>query len=174
MTHPFRSAAITVAIASIASSAVAKSDATKSRTVEPGIVRAGAPTTSGPSRYFAGRVTVAELVKPEGPSRVGTGLVAFRPGARSNWHTHPAGQTLYVTEGCGWTQREGGQVQRICKGDTVYVPAGMRHWHGATASDAMTHLSITETVDGRNVDWMEPVSDAQFHGPEGGAAKAGR
>ena len=137
----------------------------QSSTPQAGVVRAGAPAKPGPAQYFTGKVTVVELVKPEAPGRAGTGLVAFSAGARSNWHTHPAGQTLYVTDGCGWTQREGGAVARICKGDTVYVPAGVRHWHGATATTPMTHLSITETVGGRNVDWMEPVSTAQFHGP---------
>lgn len=135
-------------------------------TPQPGVVKAGAVAPKPcPVKYFTGKVTVAELVKPTPPGRAGTGIVAFQAGARSNWHTHPAGQTLYVTEGCGWTQREGGAVERICKGDTVYVPAGVRHWHGATDRTAMTHLSMTETVEGRNVDWAEPVSDAQFHGP---------
>jgi quercetin dioxygenase-like cupin family protein len=133
---------------------------------QPGVVKAGAVAPKpGPTQYFTGKVTIAELVKPMPPGRAGTGLVAFQVRARSNWHTHPAGQTLYVTEGCGWTQREGGVVTRICKGDTAYVPAGVRHWHGATDETAMTHLSIAETFDGRNVDWAEPVSDAQFHGP---------
>lgn len=134
---------------------------------QPGVIKAGTVTPKpGPVKYFTGKVTVAELVKPTPPGRAGTGLVAFQAGARSNWHMHPAGQTLYVTEGCGWTQREGGAVERICKGDTVYVPAGVRHWHGATDRTAMAHLSVSETVDGRNVDWMEPVTAAQFHGPE--------
>lgn len=132
----------------------------------PGVVRSKTVSPKpGPAKYFTGKVTVAELVKPLAPGRAGTGLVTFQSGARSNWHTHPAGQTLYVTEGCGWTERAGGPVQRICKGDTVYVPAGQRHWHGATDRTTMTHLSITETVGGRNVDWAEPVSDVQFHGP---------
>lgn len=133
---------------------------------QPGVVKAGAVVPKpGPATYFTGKVTVAEVVKPIPPGRVGTGLVAFQAGAHSNWHTHPAGQTLYVTDGCGWTQREGSAVERICKGDTVYAPAGVRHWHGATDRTAMTHLSITENIDGRNVDWAEPVTDGQFRGP---------
>jgi len=116
----------------------------------------------GPPANFTGRVTVEPVVSPNPPGRAVLGLVTFAPGARSHWHTHPAGQSLYVTDGCGWTQRDGGAVSRICKGDAVYVPAGVRHWHGATDTTAMTHLSISETLDGRNVDWAEPVTDVQY------------
>lgn len=159
---PCKAIFLTALLVGNAGSAVAQTAAP-----QPSVVKAGAVAAKpGPAQYFTGKVTVAELVKPTPPGRAGTGLVAFQPGARSNWHTHPAGQTLYVTDGCGWTQREGGVVERICKGDTGYVPAGVRHWHGATDRTAMTHLSISETLGGRNVDWMEPVSDAQFHGPE--------
>lgn len=125
----------------------------------------------GPAANFTGRVTVEPVVNPDPPGRAVLGLVTFAPGARSNWHTHPAGQSLYITDGCGWTQREGGPVIRVCKGDAVYVPAGVRHWHGATDTTSMTHLSISETLDGRNVDWAEPVTDAQFLGGRTGQAR---
>ena len=131
-----------------------------------GIVRADAGSAApGPAANFIGGVSVRPIIRPNAPGRTSVSSVTFAPGARSNWHTHPAGQALVVTEGCGWTQREGGPVIRICQGDTAYVPPGVRHWHGATATTGMTHLSITETVDGRNVDWMEPVAAEQYRGP---------
>jgi quercetin dioxygenase-like cupin family protein len=131
-----------------------------------GVVRAGSATAqAGSPSNFTGQVSVRILATPEAPGRTSVGLVTFQPGARSFWHTHPAGQALVVTEGCGWIQRESGPVVRICKGDTVSIPAGARHWHGATANTAMSHLAITETVEGRNADWMEPVSAAQYTGP---------
>lgn len=105
------------------------------------------------------------LTSPTAPGQAGTALVTFTPRARTYWHTHPAGQTLYVTDGCGWTQAEGEPVQRICAGDAVYVKPGVRHWHGATTTTSMTHLAITETYGGSNVEWMEPVTDARYTGP---------
>jgi quercetin dioxygenase-like cupin family protein len=118
-----------------------------------------------PSAIFTGTVTVALLTRPTPPGQGGAALVNFAAGARSHWHTHPAGQTLYVTKGCGWTQEEGGPVIRICAGDTVYARPGVKHWHGATATTAMSHLAISETLNGKNVDWLEPVSDSQYRGP---------
>lgn len=130
------------------------------------VVRSGSvEAKTGPASYFTGRVTVQMLTSPTSPGQAGTAMVSFSPGARSNWHTHPAGQTLYIATGCGWTQEDGGPVVRICRGDTVYVKPGVRHWHGATSTSAMSHLAISETLDGKNVNWLEPVSDAQFRGP---------
>lgn len=130
------------------------------------VVRAGSrPAVPGPATRFTSKVTVTPIADPRPPGRTSLGAVTFAPGARSNWHVHPAGQILYVTEGCGWTQQEGGPVERICKGDAVSVPAGVKHWHGATATEAMTHLAVTETLDGRNVDWLGPVTEAQYRGP---------
>jgi quercetin dioxygenase-like cupin family protein len=130
------------------------------------VVRAGSTEAKpGPSAYFTGQVDVRALTSPAAPGQAGTAIVTFQPGARSNWHTHPAGQILYVTEGCGWTQVEGGPVTRVCKGDTVQAKPGVKHWHGATATTAMSHLTISETLGGKNVDWLEPVSAAQYHGP---------
>jgi quercetin dioxygenase-like cupin family protein len=130
------------------------------------VTRAGdVAAQPGPPKTFTGAVSVRVLAKPQAPGRTSVGLVEFTPGARSFWHTHPAGQTLYVTKGCGWTQQEGRASVRICAGDTVTVPAGVRHWHGATADTAMSHLSITEKVGGREVDWLGPVSAADYRGP---------
>ena len=130
------------------------------------VVRAGSvEPQSGPAENFTGTVQVRMLTSPTAPGQAGTALVTFAPGARSNWHTHPAGQTLYVTQGCGWTQVEGGPVTRICKGDVIYAKPGVKHWHGATASTALTHLAISETRGGKNVEWLEQVTTAQFRGP---------
>jgi quercetin dioxygenase-like cupin family protein len=115
-----------------------------------------------PASNFTGTATVRRLVDPVAPSRTSVSLVTFEAGAHSNWHTHPAGQILYVEEGCGLTQEDGGPISRVCKGDTVYVQAGVKHWHGATASAPVTYLTIIETLDNRNVDWLQPVSPAQY------------
>ena len=96
------------------------------------------------------------------PARVGGASVTFEPGARTAWHTHPLGQTLIVTAGCGWVQREGGPVEEIRPGDVVWFPPGEKHWHGATPTTAMTHIAIQEALDGKVVDWMEKVSDEQY------------
>ena len=96
------------------------------------------------------------------PIRDFTGQVTFEPGARTAWHTHPLGQTLVVTAGLGWAQREGGPIEEIRAGDVVWFPPGLKHWHGATPTTAMTHVAIQESVDGKNVDWMEKVADDQY------------
>ncbi len=95
-------------------------------------------------------------------TRVGAGHVTFEPGARSAWHTHPAGQILIVTSGTGWVQDWGGEKREIKPGDVVWIPPGVKHWHGATATNAMRHIAVQETIDGRNVDWMEKVTDEQY------------
>jgi quercetin dioxygenase-like cupin family protein len=97
------------------------------------------------------------------PTRLSGGQVTFEAGARTMWHTHPLGQTLIVTSGLGWAQREGGPIEEIRPGDVVWFPPGEKHWHGATATNAMTHIAITESLDGKNVEWMEKVSDEQYH-----------
>lgn len=130
------------------------------------VVRAGSTEARpGPAENFTGRVQVRMLTTPTSPGQGGAALVTFQAGARSNWHTHPAGQTLYVTEGCGWTQVEGGPVTRICQGDAIYAKPGVKHWHGATPETTMTHLAISEIRDGKNVEWLEPVTAKQFRGP---------
>jgi len=94
--------------------------------------------------------------------RLNVGSVTFEPGARTAWHKHPLGQTLIITAGLGWVQTEGGQIEEVRPGDVVWFPPGEKHWHGATPSTAMTHLAIQESLNGKNVDWMEKVSDAQY------------
>ena len=115
---------------------------------------------------FTGTVRVDNRASAEAPSRVTTASVTFSPGARTVWHTHPAGQTIIITAGQGWVQRIGGPIETVSPGDTVFFAAGEKHWHGASATTGMTHIAITEMVDGKNVDWLEPVSDAQY-GREG-------
>jgi quercetin dioxygenase-like cupin family protein len=100
-------------------------------------------------------------------------LVTFEPGARTAWHTHPLGQTLVVMSGCGWVQREGGAVEEIRPGDVVWFAAGEKHWHGATATTAMSHIAVQEKLDGKVVDWLEHVSDAQYGGGTAPAGVAG-
>ena len=120
------------------------------------------PSTKGPADYFTGTVRVDMLFEAAAPGRVVGASVTFEPGARTAWHTHPLGQVLIVTSGCGWAQRWGGQIEEIRAGDVVSFPPGEKHWHGATATTAMTHVAIQEKLDGKTVDWMEQVSDEQY------------
>jgi len=118
----------------------------------------------GPSDWFTGTVRIDPLNAPPPPARTSCASVTFEPGARSAWHTHPLGQTLIVTAGCGWTQCEGEAIVEIRAGDVIWWPPSHRHWHGATATTAMTHIAIQEALDGKNVEWMEHVTDAQYLG----------
>jgi quercetin dioxygenase-like cupin family protein len=120
------------------------------------------PTVRGPAANFTGAVRVDPQFGALDQSRVSAGHVMFEPGARSAWHTHPAGQILIVTSGTGWVQEWNGQKREIKPGDVIWTPPGVRHWHGATATNAMSHLAIQESVDGKNVEWMEQVSDDQY------------
>jgi quercetin dioxygenase-like cupin family protein len=127
------------------------------------IKRSGSePSAKGPAEYFTGSVRVDMLFRPQEPARTSGAYVTFEPGARTAWHTHPLGQTLIITAGFGWVQREGAAIEEIRPGDVVWFPPGEKHWHGATPVTAMTHIAITETLDGKNVDWMEKVSDDQY------------
>ena len=127
------------------------------------ITRAGAqPSTKGSADWFTGTVRIDPLFSAKPPARAAAASVTFEPGARTAWHTHPFGQTLIVTAGLGWTQREGGPVEEIRPGDVVWFPPGLKHWHGATPTTAMTHIAIQETLDGRAVEWMEKVPDQQY------------
>jgi quercetin dioxygenase-like cupin family protein len=129
------------------------------------IKRAGSqPSGKGPSEYFTGQVRIDPLFSPPDPARVAMALVTFEPGARTAWHTHPLGQTLIVTAGGGWVQREGGTTEEIHPGDVVFFAPGEKHWHGATATTAMSHIAIQEKLNGSPVDWMEQVSDADYGG----------
>lgn len=120
------------------------------------------PSEQAPAAFFTGRVRIDRLNAPPAPSRVSCSAVTFEPGARSNWHTHPLGQTLIVTAGCGWTQCEGEAIVEIRAGDVIWCPPGHKHWHGATATTAMTHIAIQEALDGKNVEWLEAVTDEQY------------
>jgi quercetin dioxygenase-like cupin family protein len=120
------------------------------------------PSGKGPTEWFAGTVRIDPLFKAPDPARVSGASVTFEPGARTAWHTHPLGQTLIVTAGCGLAQREGGPVEQIRSGDVVWFPPGEKHWHGATPTTAMTHIAIAEALDGKVVDWMEHVTDQQY------------
>jgi quercetin dioxygenase-like cupin family protein len=127
------------------------------------IKRSGAqPSSKGPTDWFTGTVRIDPLFSPPEPARVAGALVTFEPGARTAWHTHPLGQTLLVMTGLGFVQREGGPVEEIRPGDVVWFPPGEKHWHGATATTAMSHIAIQEKLDGKNVDWMEQVDDEQY------------
>jgi quercetin dioxygenase-like cupin family protein len=120
------------------------------------------PSGTGPADYFTGTVRIDSPFKGSAPARVGGAVVTFEPCARTAWHTHPLGQTLIVTAGCGSAQRWGGPIEEIRPGDVVWFEPGEKHWHGATATTAMTHIAIAEALDGKVVDWMEKVSDEQY------------
>lgn len=127
------------------------------------VTRAGSQTSSaGPAEYFTGRVRVDPVWPANAHINASGGVVTFEPGARSAWHTHPAGQRLLVMSGVGLTQEWGKPVQEIRAGDTVWCPPGVKHWHGAAPGSAMSHLAVTGTVNGKNVEWMEKVSDEQY------------
>jgi len=129
------------------------------------IKRAGTRQTDpGSADYFTGAVRIERLLQAASPARVAAASVTFQPGARTAWHTHPLGQTLIVTYGKGWAQREGGPKEEIRPGDVVWFAPGEKHWHGATTDSAMTHLAVQETLDGKAVDWLEQVSDADYGG----------
>jgi quercetin dioxygenase-like cupin family protein len=136
---------------------------TKRRNGTMEIKRSGSqPSRKGPAEYFTGAVRVDPLFQAPDPARVSGSSVTFEPGARTAWHTHPLGQTLIVTSGCGWAQREGGSIEEIRPGDVVSFSPGEKHWHGATPTTAMTHIAIQELLNGNAVAWMEKVSDEQY------------
>lgn len=127
------------------------------------IKRSGSqPSREGSADYFTGAVRIDPLFQAPDPARVAGASVTFEPGARTAWHTHPLGQTLIVTAGRGWAQREGGPVEEIRPGDVVWFSPGEKHWHGATPASSMTHIAIQEAADGKVVDWLEHVSEAQY------------
>jgi quercetin dioxygenase-like cupin family protein len=120
------------------------------------------PSGKGPAEYFTGNVRIDPLFEAPDPARARGARVTFEPGARSAWHTHPLGQTLIVTSGCGWVQSEGGPKMEIRPGDVVWCPQNEKHWHSATTTTAMTHIAIQEHLDGKVVEWLEKVSDEQY------------
>jgi len=127
------------------------------------IQRAGSrPSAKAPADYFTGAVRLDNLIEAPDPARARVVSVTFEPGARTTWHTHPLGQTLIVTSGYGWVQRWEGPVEDIRPGDVIWFSPGEKHWHGATATTAMTHIAIQEALEGKTADWLEPVSDEQY------------
>ncbi|BCJ91425.1 cupin [Terrihabitans soli] len=129
------------------------------------IKRSGSrPSAKAPPEYFTGAVRQDPILEAPEPARMKSVLVTFEPGARTNWHTHPLGQTLVVTSGLGLAQVWGGKIEEIRPGDVVWIPPGEKHWHGASASTAMSHIAIHEALNGAHVEWLEPVTDAQYQG----------
>jgi quercetin dioxygenase-like cupin family protein len=127
------------------------------------ITRIGTQSSAkGPAEWFTGTVRIDPLFQPNEHRRAAAATVTFEPGARTAWHTHPLGQTLIVTAGVGWVQREGGPVEEVRPGDIVWFPANEKHWHGASPNIAMTHIAIQEQLNAKVVDWMEKVSDEQY------------
>ena len=127
------------------------------------IMRNGSqPSTKGPAEWFTGQVRIDSAFQRPAPSRLAGATVTFEPGARTAWHTHPLGQTLIVTAGRGWTQCEDGPVVEIRAGDIIWCPPGHKHWHGATPTTAMTHIALQEALDGKVVEWMQHVTDAEY------------
>lgn len=130
------------------------------------------PSQKGPADYFTGIVRIDPLYAASEPARVSAGQVTFEPGARSAWHTHPLGQILVVTSGCGWTQCEGEPIVEIRAGDTIWCPPGHKHWHGASPTTAMTHIAIQEALGGKAVIWLEKVTDEEYLvGPQKSSAE---
>jgi quercetin dioxygenase-like cupin family protein len=127
------------------------------------VTRAGSqPSTAGPAENFTGSVRVDDRFKGSGLARISGATVTFEPGARTGWHTHPLGQTLIVTAGVGRVQHWGGPIQEVRPGDIVWIPPGVKHWHGASPTVAMSHIAFSEALDGKTVEWMEQVSDEQY------------
>ena len=120
------------------------------------------PSTVGPANWFTGNVRLDPLFQAPDPARLGAATVTFEPGARTAWHTHPLGQTLVITAGLGWAQREGGAVETLHPGDIVWFAPNEKHWHGATPTNALTHIALQERLDGTAVTWLEPVTDDQY------------
>ena len=129
------------------------------------IIRNGSrPSSTGSADWFTGRVRIDPLAEATEPARAAAALVTFEPGARTAWHTHPLGQTLIVTAGLGRAQRDGGPVEELRPGDVVWFEPGERHWHGAGPDTEMSHIAIHERLDGKTVDWLDPVADADYLG----------
>ena len=150
----------------VLSTASAQSDLGDKKMKDITIARSGSQQSSqGQAEYFTGSALVETLFSVVEPSRIAGARVTFEPGARTAWHTHPLGQTLIVTAGTGWVQREGGPVEEFLEGDVVRIPPGVKHWHGATRTTRMTHIALQEQLDGKVVEWMEHVSDEQYRRP---------
>jgi quercetin dioxygenase-like cupin family protein len=161
---PMLASAVAQAFQTRGAEKAAAPQAAKPDDQKPVVVKRGAekPAAGQPGGFFTGSAGVDRLFPAEEPARVAIASVTFEPGARTAWHSHPLGQTLVVTEGTGWVQGWGGKVQEIKAGDVVHTPPNQKHWHGATATTRMKHISVVEHLDGKNVEVMEPVSDEQY------------
>ena len=149
--------------ATLAATSVARAQGAGQGTGSLKITRSGSePSRRGPAQNFTGVVRVDSPFRGSAPARIVGGFVTFEPGARTAWHTHPLGQTLIVIAGHGWVQSEDGPKEEIRPGDIVWIPPGNKHWHGATAALGMTHIAISEALDGKTVDWLEQVSEEQY------------
>jgi len=136
------------------------------------VMRAGTRSLiDGPAANFTGKAKIDRQVRPDGSNRAMGSLVSFEPGAHTAWHTHPLGQTLIVTSGCGWVQSEGGPKEMIQPGDVIWTPPNTRHWHGAQPHSAMSHYAIVEPLNGSSAEWMEKVTNAQYGPQERGTCK---
>ena len=154
---------LSVSLLLTAGAALGQAPATGANNGSQTILRSGSqPASQGPAEFFTGSVRVEPLFPANDVARISGAYVTFQPGARSAWHTHPAGQHLIVTAGVGRTQVWGGPVEEIRAGDTVWCPPGLKHWHGASPTTAMTHIALTGTANGKNVDWLEKVTDEQY------------
>jgi quercetin dioxygenase-like cupin family protein len=120
------------------------------------------PTRRAPSEHFTGTVWQDPIIQAEAPARIVAARVTFEPGARTNWHTHPLGQTLYVLSGIGLFQTKGGPVHEIRPGDVIWIPPNEKHWHGGSPTNGMTHIALQESLEGNYSNWMEPVTDAEY------------
>lgn len=136
------------------------------------VMRAGErPVIEGPAVNFTGKATIDRQVRPDASQRTMGSMVSFEPGARTAWHTHPLGQMLVVTSGCGWVQAEGGKKEEIRAGDVIWTPANVKHWHGAQPNTAMSHYAIVEPLNGSSAEWMEKVNDEQYASPGASTCK---
>jgi len=161
-----KTSAVALALSSslgLSARAASKNEIKKGNHMKTQITRIGSQSSiEGPSDWFTGKVRIDPLFNAEDPARTSASKVTFDPGARTDWHTHPLGQTLIITDGCGWVQEEGHPIQEVRPGDVVWFPPQVKHWHGAAAETGMTHIAIHEALDGKVVDWMEKVSDLQY------------
>jgi len=158
---------VSMLAANVASGQTASSDASQAAPVQDSktirIARSESlQSNKGSDQFFTGSVQVQQLFPGHDPARTSGGRVTFEPGARSAWHTHPLGQILIMTDGTGWIQQWGGPIEEIRKGDVIWIPPGVKHWHGATPTTAMTHIAIQEQLNGKAVKWLEKVTDEQY------------
>lgn len=157
--HRYAAALLPLCLPAGAVSASASAEAAATHAAVTVTRAAAMPAITGDARYFTGTVAVDAMFQRPSPARVGGAIVTFAPGARTAWHTHPLGQTLIVTQGHGWVQHWQGPLQALAVGDVAWIPPGVKHWHGATATSAMQHVAIAEAQDGSVVSWLEQVTD---------------